>query len=113
MAVAGNEVETIRGYLNDNKIPTASRLRYNRVTFWENKAIKKNNIQDDTENIKKVIKEFLKLEEPTPKFMKVIINRIELHQDKQVDIIFNCRKLNNIKKCRKSVKFKLKTNGIL
>lgn len=53
MAVAGNEVETIRDYLNDNKIPTASRLRYNRVTFWENKDIKKNNIQDDTENIKK------------------------------------------------------------
>lgn len=60
-------------------------------------AIKERNKEDDTEDIKKVVKEFLKLEEPTPEFMKVIINRIELHQDKQVDIIFNCRKLNNIK----------------
>lgn len=27
--------------------------------------------------------------------MKVLINRIEIHQDKQVDIIFNFKKLNN------------------
>lgn len=59
-------------------------------------AIKERNKEDDTENIKKVVKEFLKLEEPTPEFMKVIINRIELHQDKQVDIVFNFKKLNNI-----------------
>ena len=28
--------------------------------------------------------------------MKVIINKIEIHQDKQVDIIFNFKQLNNI-----------------
>ena len=59
-------------------------------------AIKERNKEDDTEDIKKAVKEFLKLEEPTPEFMKVIINRIELHQDKQVDIVFNFKKLNNI-----------------
>lgn len=58
--------------------------------------VKERNREDDTEEIKKVVKEFLKLEEPTPEFMKVIINRIELHQDKQVDIVFNFKKLNNI-----------------
>ena len=52
--------------------------------------------QDDSENIKKLVKEFLELKEPTPKVMKVIINRIEIHQDKQVDIIFNFKQLNNI-----------------
>ena len=59
-------------------------------------AIKERNKEDDTEDIKKAVKEFLKLEEPTPEFMKVIINRIELHQDKQVDIVFNFKMLNNI-----------------
>ena len=58
--------------------------------------------QDDSENIKKLLKELLELKEPTPEIMKVIINRIEIHQDKQVDIIFNYKKLNNKK--RNSVK---------
>lgn len=53
--------------------------------------------QGDSKEIEKIVKEFLKLEKPTPEIMKVIINRIEIHQDKQVDIIFNFRKLNYIK----------------
>ena len=52
--------------------------------------------QDDSENIKKLVKEFLELKEPTPEVMKVIINRIEIHQDKQVDLYFNFKQLNNI-----------------
>ena len=52
--------------------------------------------QDDSENIKKLVKEFLKLKEPTPEVMKVIVNRIEIHQDKQVDLYFNFKQLNNI-----------------
>ena len=42
-----------------------------------------------------MINDFLKLEKLTPEVMKVLINRIEIHQDKQVDIIFNFKKLNN------------------
>lgn len=41
-----------------------------------------------------MLNDFLKLEEPTPEIMKILINRIEIHQDKQVDIIFNFKKLN-------------------
>ena len=51
---------------------------------------------DDSENIKKLVKEFLELKEPTPEVMKAIINRIEIHQDKQVDLYFNFKQLNNI-----------------
>ena len=53
--------------------------------------------QDDSKEIEKIVKEFLKLENPTPEIMKVIINRIEIHQDKQVDIYFNFKKLNDLK----------------
>ena len=53
-------------------------------------------LDDDTENIKKIVKDFLNLEKPTQEIMKVIINRIEIHQDKQIDIIFNFKKLNNL-----------------
>ena len=53
-----------------------------------------NNADDDIENIKKLVNDFLNLEKPTPEIMKVLINRIEIHQDKQVDIIFNFKRLN-------------------
>ena len=64
--------------------------------YMEIKDMQKNSKQDDSENIKKLVKEFIELKEPTPEVMKVIINRIEIHQDKQVDIIFNFKQLNNI-----------------
>lgn len=58
---------------------------------------KEDDRQDDSKDIEKIVKEFLKLEKPTPEIMKVIINKIEIHQDKQVDIIFNFKKLNGLK----------------
>lgn len=66
--------------------------------YNEIKNKKEDTRQDDSKEIEKVVKEFLKLEKPTPEMMKVIINRIEIHQDKQVDIIFNFKKLNGLKK---------------
>ena len=64
--------------------------------YMEIKDMQKNSKQDDSENIKKLVKEFLELKEPTTEIMKVIINRIEIHQDKQVDLYFNFKQLNNI-----------------
>ena len=65
--------------------------------YNELKKIKQETLKDDSEEIKKIVKEFLKLENPTPEIMKVIINKIEIHQDKQVDIIFNFKQLNRSK----------------
>ena len=53
--------------------------------------------QDDTEKIRNVVQEFLSLNKPTAEIMKVIINRIEIHQDKQADLYFNFKQLNNLK----------------
>ena len=55
---------------------------------------KENNLYEDTENLKKVVNDFLILEKPASKMMKILINRIEVHQDKQVDIVFNFKILN-------------------
>ena len=62
-------------------------------------------VNDNDEEIEKLVKGFLKLERPTPEIMRVLINRIEIHQDKQVDLIFNFRKLNNL--------FDIKENNII
>ena len=40
MATTGNQIGEIRDFLNQNHIPTASQIRYQKDTFWENKAIK-------------------------------------------------------------------------
>ncbi len=62
--------------------------------YNELKNKKENTMQDDdSKEIEKLVKEFLKLEKPTPEMMKAIINKIEIHQDKQVDIIFDFKKL--------------------
>lgn len=63
----------------------------------EYKEKKDNSEQDDIEQIRNLVKDFLNLENPTPEIMRVIINRIEIHQDKQIDIVFNFKKLNLLK----------------
>lgn len=61
---------------------------------------KEENGQEDSKEIERIVKEFLKLEKPTPEIMKVIINKIEIHQDKQIDILFNFKKLQTAPKSR-------------
>lgn len=52
--------------------------------------LKRENLRrDNSKEIRNRVKEFLELKELTPEMAKVIINRMEIHQDKQVDIIFN------------------------
>ena len=65
--------------------------------YIEIKRQKEESKKDDTEKIKSIIREFLSLNKPTPEIMKIIINRIEIHQDKQVDLYFNFKQLNNLK----------------
>ena len=65
--------------------------------YIEIKQQKEESKQDDTQKIKNVVQEFLSLNKPTSEIMKVIINRIEIHQDKQVDLYFNFKQLNDLK----------------
>lgn len=65
--------------------------------YNELKNKKKEAKKEDNKEIEKAVKEFLKLEKPTPEILKVIINKIEIHQDKQVDVYFNFKKLNDLK----------------
>lgn len=62
----------------------------------EIKRQKEESKQNDNEKIKSVIQEFLSLNKPTPEIMKVIINKIEIHQDKKVDLYFNFKQLNTL-----------------
>ena len=65
--------------------------------YMEIKQQKEEAKQDDTKKIKSVVQDFLSLSKPTSEIMKVIINKIEIHQNKQVDLYFNFKQLNNLK----------------
>lgn len=75
-------------------IKLEAKIKDKRNKYAEIEELIKDSDSDDNSKLKKVIKEFLSLEKPTPELIKVIINRIEVHQDKQVDIVFNFKKLN-------------------
>ena len=74
-----------------------NKIKQKENEYIEIKRQKEESKKDDTEKIKSVIQEFLSLNKPTSEIMKVIINRIEIHQDKQVDLYFNFKQLNNLK----------------
>ena len=61
--------------------------------YEEIKQNKKELEEDNRKDISKIVKEFLNLETPTLELMKVIINKIKIHQDKQIDIYFNFKRL--------------------
>lgn len=64
--------------------------------YLELEELKNNSGEEKEEEIKKIIDEFLKLEEPTEELMRILIHKIEVHQDKRIDITFNFRKLDKI-----------------
>lgn len=94
-------VDKLNGKISEEMYERVFDKLKNKIKQKEKKYIElekeqKDNSYDDIKNIKKLINDFLILEKPTPEIMKVLINRIEVHQDKQVDIIFNFKKLNTV-----------------
>ena len=102
-------VDKLNGKINEemyerlfNKLKGNIKQKEEKYIGLKNKQ--ENNLNDDIKNIEKLVNDFLKLEKPTPEIMRVLINKIEIHQDKQVDLYFNFRKLNNL--------FRIKENNI-
>lgn len=94
MASNGKQVGTIRDYLNSNNIPTANKSRYNKETFWENKTVK--NILKNKAYIGTTVQN--KRSRISYKNRKIRTNSEEKWiQDKEVDLYFNFKQLNNLK----------------
>jgi len=72
-------------------------------------GLKKNNNTNSEENkkdIKEIVKEFLKTNCCDRKTILRIVNKIEIHQDKQVDIYFNFKELSDFAPTLEGCKFK-------
>ena len=57
-------------------------------------SIYNNDLSNDNEKCIRLVKEFLNMEQPSREIAVRLIKRIELHQDKSIDIYFNFKKLN-------------------
>ena len=53
-------------------------------------------IQDDNQKLKNLADEFLSMEKPTKEIIREFIEKIEIHSDKQVDIYFNFKPLQEL-----------------
>ncbi len=71
-------------------------IKEKKKKYEQIKQCKQDLLEDNIENIKKAVKEFLSIEKPTPELMKVIITKIKIHQNKEIDIYFNFKRLNEI-----------------
>lgn len=92
-------IDKLRGKISEEMYDRLSNklneeIKEKKEIYAELKDEELNSKEDNSQNIEKVVKEFLNLEKPTPELMRVIIHKILIHQDKQVDIIFNFKKLN-------------------
>lgn len=76
-------------------------IKEKKIKYEQIKEHKKELEKDNNTDINTTIKKLLNLEKPTSELMKIIINKIEIHQDKQIDIYFNFKGLNEIMNLRK------------
>ena len=65
-----------------NKLTWEIKQKEDKYKELQNKQ--KESMQDSSKEIRRIVNDFLKLENPTPELIKIIINRIEIHQDKQI-----------------------------
>ena len=73
-------------------------IRQKEKEYIELEKMRNDVAESNDEEIKKLIKEYLSLDKSTPELMKILINKIEVHQNKEIDIYFNFKKLNEVKK---------------
>lgn len=69
-----------------------TRKEYEKKLFEHKEKIKNSN----TDKLDKLIDEFLAMKYPTKEIMGQFIDRIEVHQDKQIDIYFKFQPFNDI-----------------
>ena len=90
----GKITEEMYQRISENMIREIKIIEEKKDTIVEN--IYNDKLSTDDEKCLALVKEFLSMKEPTRELALRLIKRIELHQDKTLDIYFNFKKLNII-----------------
>lgn len=91
------EVITIECYIeNANKIKVKVQEYQERIKEIEQELSGDNKKQNKDEKLYNLVEEFLNMEKPTKEIIREFIEKIEIHSDKQVDIYFNFKPLQEM-----------------
>lgn len=92
-----SEIITTESYIeNANKIKNKVQGYQKRINEIEQELSGENIKQSKDEKLDSLIDEFLNMEKPTKEIIREFIERIEIHSDKQVDIYFNFKPLQEL-----------------
>ena len=92
-----SEIISVDDYIKEaNKIKTIVNDYKNQIEKLNLQLNGEDIIQDDNQKLKNLADEFLSMEKPTKEIIREFIEKIEIHSDKQVDIYFNFKPLQEL-----------------
>lgn len=92
-----SEIITVESYIeNANKFKNEIIDLQNRIKEINNELNGEESKNNKNERLDKLVDEFLNMESPTKEIIREFIERIEIHSDKQVDIYFNFKPLQDL-----------------
>ena len=92
-----SEIITVDSYIeNANKIKINVKEYQNKIKEIEKELSGEETSENKDEKLNNIVNEFLNMEKPTKEIIREFIERIEIHNDKQVDIYFNFKPLQEV-----------------
>ncbi len=92
-----SEIITVESYIeNANRIKTKVQEYQEKIKEIEQELSGENRKQNKDEKLDSLVDEFLNMEKPTKEIIREFIEKIEIHSDKQVDIYFNFKPLQEL-----------------
>ena len=92
-----SEIITVESYIeNANKIKSEIIDLQNRIKEINNELNGEESKNNKNERLDKLVDEFLNMESPTKEIIREFIEKVEIHSDKQVDIYFNFKPLQDL-----------------
>ena len=92
-----SEIITVDSYIeNANRIKNEVKEYQERIKEIEQELRGENKEKNKDEKLNNLVDEFLNMEKPTKEIIREFIEKIEIHSDKQVDIYFNFKPLQEM-----------------
>ena len=93
------EIITVESYIeNANRIKNEVKELQDRIKDIEKELSGESQQENENEKLNNAVNEFLNMEKPTKEIIREFIEKIEIHSDKQVDIYFNFKPLQELNK---------------
>ena len=93
-----SEIITVDSYIeNANRIKNEIIEYQERIKEIQQELSGEENSKNKDEKLNNLVDEFLNMEKPTKEIIREFIDKIEIHSDKQVDIYFNFKPLQEMK----------------